>query len=508
MPWRGEQHPGDFPSLGYAIVDLIEANLRVPSGMAYGEPLQLTDEQYAFVVKLYRIDPETGRPVYRRGVLERPKGWGKSPLLGALAFAELVGPVIFDGWDAAGEPVGKPWPTPWVQIAAVSEDQTDNTYAQLVQALAESPAVDTWPLDIGKGRIFLTGKGKEIPGRIEPVTTSAGAREGQPVTFAVEDETHLWVPSRRGDQLDAVLGRNVGKMGGRRVESTNAYRRGQHSVAERSAEAAGKKAKGLLYDARPGSYVEDLTDRDLLLPALAEAYGDSAWVDLERIYEECNDPGVLPSDARRFYLSIPADEAEDECWLDPGMWEACEDYGVMLDPSGSPVFLGVDVSLKGDTTAVVTAQNQDGRWTVAARIWDPNESGVVDLEEVEAHILGVAQRFRVGGVAYDPKFFARSAQILEGEGVLMVEVPQSHERMVPACGQAKHLIQTRQVSHPGDPVLTTQVLAAVPKFTESGWRLQKARSRRKIDAAIALVLALDLGSALAAPPSEPWAVWV
>jgi hypothetical protein len=27
-----------------------------------------------------------------------------------------------------------------------------------------------------------------------------------PVTFAVEDETHLWVPSRKGDQLDAVLG--------------------------------------------------------------------------------------------------------------------------------------------------------------------------------------------------------------------------------------------------------------------------------------------------------------
>jgi phage terminase large subunit-like protein len=297
-------------------------------------------------------------------------------------------------------------------------------------------------------------------------------------------------------------------MGGRRVESTNAYRRGQDSVAERSAEAAAKRTKGLLYDARPGDFVEDLTDRDLLLPALAKAYGDSSWVDLERIYEECNDPGVLPSDARRFYLSIPADEAEDECWLDPGMWEACEDYGVQLDPNGSPVYLGVDVSLKGDTTAVVTAQRQDDRWVVAARVWDPNESGVVNLEEVEAHIKVVASRFRIAGVAYDPKFFARSAQLLEDDRVPMVEVPQSHERMVPACGQAKHLIQTRQVSHPGDPVLTTQVLAAVPKFTESGWRLQKAKSRRKIDAAIALVLALDLASALEAPPSKPWAVWV
>jgi hypothetical protein len=507
MPWRGEQYPGEFPSLGWAIADLIEANLRVPSGMAYGHPLVLTDEQLAFIVKLYRIDSDTGRPVYRRGVLERPKGWGKSPLLGALAFAELVGPVIFDGWDANGEPVGKPWPTPWVQIAAVSEDQTDNTYAQLVQALAESPAVDEWPLDIGKGRIFLTGKGKEIPGRIEPVTTSAGAREGQPVTFAVEDETHLWVPSRKGDQLDAVLGRNVGKMGGRRVESTNAYRRGQDSVAEKSAAAAAKRAKGLLYDARPGDFVEDLTDRELLLPALAKAYGDSSWVDLERIYEECNDPGVLPSDARRFYLSIPADEAEDECWLDPGMWEACEHYAVQLDPNGGPVFLGVDVSLRGDTTAVVAAQRQDELWTVAAHIWDPNETGTIDLEEVEAYIKAMASRFKVAGVAYDPKFFARSAQLLEQDGVVMVEVPQSHERMVPACGQAKHLIQTGQVAHPGDIALTTQVLAAVPKFTESGWRLQKAKSRRKIDAAIALVLALDLASALGAPAHEPWVMY-
>jgi hypothetical protein len=64
------------------------------------------------------------------------KGWGKSPLVAALALADFAGPAIFDGWDANGEPVARPWgtgddPPPWVQVAANSEDQSENTYGAI-----------------------------------------------------------------------------------------------------------------------------------------------------------------------------------------------------------------------------------------------------------------------------------------------------------------------------------------------------------------------------------------
>ena len=38
---------------------------------------------------------------------------------------------------------------------------------------------------------------------------------------------------------------------------------------------------------------------------------------------------------------------------------------------------------------------------------------------------------------------------------------------------------------------TDQVLSAVPRQTDTGWRLSKGKSKRKIDACIALVIALS-----------------
>jgi phage terminase large subunit-like protein len=46
------------------------------------------------------------------------------------------------------------------------------------------------------------------------------------------------------------------------------------------------------------------------------------------------------------------------------------------------------------------------------------------------------------------------------------------------------------------------VLAAAQVTTDNGWRLSKGRSRRKIDACIALVLALDRATTRPAPTRD------
>ena len=78
----------------------------------------------------------------RRAVLSRPKGWGKSPLVAALCIVEAFGPVVLDGWDAGGKPVGRPWVStgikPKVQIVAVSEDQTANTWEPCLDMVRSS----------------------------------------------------------------------------------------------------------------------------------------------------------------------------------------------------------------------------------------------------------------------------------------------------------------------------------------------------------------------------------
>jgi phage terminase large subunit-like protein len=63
--------------------------------------------------------------------------------------------------------------------------------------------------------------------------------------------------------------------------------------------------------------------------------------------------------------------------------------------------------------------------------------------------------------------------------------------MIPACGHAYELIVNKKVAHDGSPTYTDQVLSAAQRMTDQGWRLSKGKSKRKIDAAIALVMALD-----------------
>ena len=131
--WRGPSEPGEFPTLGWLVIDWIESFLIVPGGAQRGAPLVLTDEQARHVLHRYRlrrdarVHPKYPRPiegrVYHGAQLRRPQKWGKDPLAAALDIAAALGPVQFDGWDASGDPVGRPVSAPWVQVAATSDEQ-------------------------------------------------------------------------------------------------------------------------------------------------------------------------------------------------------------------------------------------------------------------------------------------------------------------------------------------------------------------------------------------------
>jgi phage terminase large subunit-like protein len=177
-----------------------------------------------------------------------------------------------------------------------------------------------------------------------------------------------------------------------------------------------------------------------------------------------------------------------ESWLPVGAWERCvSDLDLDLE---LPVWVGIDMALKHDSIAVVIAQPQDERVVVRSKIWQPKDEGV-DVSEVEAYLRQVHQMYKVTEFAFDPAYFQRSAEALVDDGLPMVEFPQSGQRMVPACGQTYELIVQGKVAHDGSPTFTDQVLSAAQRMTDSGWRLSKGKSRRKIDACIAMVMAVD-----------------
>lgn len=489
--------PGQVCSLGYDVLGRIEDELA----------LTLTGEQAARVIDYYALDPSSGERLVRRAALRRPKGAGKSPEGGYCAYAELVLPTLFDEWTKDGQPVGLPHPDPWIQLAAVSEDQTDNVMVWLFDLLAtREDACRLHGIDLGRSRVYLHGR----PGRIEPVTAAAGSREGQRVTFGVLDQTESWTSENGGKKLASTLRRNVGKMGGWSLELQNAPMLGDGSVADATGRAAEGNAKGVLYDTRePVNAAQlDLSDRDALFDALQVAYGESAqWVDLRRLVEEIQDPDTDPSDARRYYLNTAAPSSD---WaFDREKWSNELAAPEMVD-DGAFIVAGFDGARHDDATAIVCVDIESGvSWLHAA--WE-HPGGEADWEvpqlEVDDAVADLFNRWSVWRMYCDPPYWETSVATWQSKYMFDKKepavVPWWTNRWRPigyACQAVATAIRSNEITHivdDDDDVLTRHMRAAVRRRVnardEKGrplWTLSKPAPGRKIDAAMALVLAWE-----------------
>lgn len=352
---------GSVKTLGFDVIRWIHRWLLQPDGDDAGQPFRLTREQKVFLLWFYAVD-ERGKFVYRRGVLRRAKGWGKSPFVGAICLAELCGPVRFGGWRDNGQPFGVEHPFPWVAVAGVSETQTENTFAAIRAMVEDSELVDEIGLDVGLTRIFVPGGGKLVP-----ITASSSTQEGARPSFCVMDETHHWTESNGGAKLARVIRRNLAKSrdgSARALETTNAHEPGQESVAEasylawRAMEEGRARKGGLLYDTCEAPASVDLADEEQLVAALKATYGDATWIDLERLLGEVYDPDTPPEEARRFYLNQIVAAADS--WTTPGEWKANYDESLAPLKDGEVVTLGFDGALTDDSTALVAVRVSDG----------------------------------------------------------------------------------------------------------------------------------------------------
>lgn len=508
MPFR-PQIDGEIPSLGQQIGDHIERYLGIT----------LTDEQAYRLLRLYQIDPHNGRRVVRRAALRRPKGAGKSPEGGYIGFAELTGPVVFDGWDANGRPVGRPMTGedaasgPWIQFAAVSEDQTANVLVWLYEVLGDrADHVSELGVDLGRTRIYL----KNRPGRIEPVTASAGSREGQPITFAVLDQTESWKKENGGVRLAATLRRNAAKTDGWTYELQNAPAPVDGSVADLTARAWERGQAGVLFDTIEPSKVPELDDRPALVEAIREVYGEAisrGWVSEDRIASECTDADTSPSDAYRFYLnvSMPSEEAA----FDIDLWGDLEKNFKV--PPSSLITVGFDGARFHDTTALVGTHVKSGHQWLAG-IWERPPNAVdweVDETDVDRAVAELFENFQVWRLYADPPYWESAVDRWAGrwEDRIVRWWTNRTKPMAYALKAFSTAMRARELSHDGDPRLAEHVRNARRKETpqardEEGrplWTIRKDApdSPLKIDAAMAAVLSWEArGDALAAGATE------
>lgn len=370
-----------------------------------GKPWRFTLEQARFLLWWYALD-EDGAFLYRDGVLQRLKGWGKDPIGACIAAVEALGPCRFGGWRQDGSPIAITAADAWVQTAAVAIKQTKNTM-RLFPSLFTPAAKRRYRIQVGKEQVHaLDGEAF-----IEALTSSPGTLEGARATFVLLNETHHWTASNEGLEMSATIERNATKSpdgAARTLRITNAYEPSVDSVARQDREAYEKALEGeivdsgLLYDSLEAPPDAPLTAEDA--PAVVAAIrGDSIWLNIDRIIKSILDIRNPPSRSRRFwYNQITGTE---DAWCDPLQWDARARPDIVVK-AGTQLALFFDGSKSDDATVLIGSRISDGH-VITLGVWQKppgkrGETWLAPRSEVDACVTEVFKRFKIVGFYADP----------------------------------------------------------------------------------------------------------
>ena len=481
-----------------------------------------TNEQVRLLLWWYAVDGK-GSYAYREGVVRRLKGWGKDPFAAALALAELCGPVAFSHFDAEGNAVGKKRHSAWVTVAAVSQDQTKNTFS-LFPVMISNRMKEDYGLDVNRFIIY-----SKAGGRIEAATSSPASMEGNRPTFVIQNETQWWGTGpdgkvNEGHSMESIIEGNMSKVEGARTLSIcNAHVPGTETVAEKAYMhwqdvAAGNAIDtGQLYDALEapaGTPISEIPSEkedpvghlegiEKLRQGIVVARGDSTWLPVDDIVMSVLSVRNSITESRRKFLNQV--NASEDSWLSPQEWDrvANVDPDAALQPK-EKIALGFDGSKSNDWTALVACRISDGMLFVV-KVWDPAKyGGEVPREDVDATVRSVFSKYDVCAFRADVKEFeayidqwgrAYKKKIkvnASPNNPIAFDMRGQQKKFAFDCERLEDAVIEQEVSHDGNHTLRSHVLNAKrnpTSYDAISIRKVTKDSSKKIDAAVCAVLA-------------------
>jgi phage terminase large subunit-like protein len=440
--------------------------IRVPRGHGVRKPLRLRPWQRSLIAATWDQKP---RPRLAGWML--PRGQGKTRLTAILALYELL-----LGVEGAQ-----------VVVVATDERQAGLTFRIAVRMVELHPELEQ-RVQLYHDHMTVPARGASF--RVLPAVPKR--LEGLDFTLAlvdeagrVEEEVYEVVSLATGKQRSSVVlaigtpGPELDQTVLGRLRTYAADHPADPLVVWREHSAAGFEDHA----------VDCRHCWELANPAL----GDFLAVDG---LEACKPPKMREASFRRARLCQLTDQLED-AWLPPSAWAACADATRSI-PDGAEVVLSFDGSFDGHTTVLTVATVDQRPHVDLVELWEA-AGRQVPIVDVEQAIRQACRRWRVLEIAADPFRWARSLQLLDGEGLPVSEYPQSPGRMTPATARFYEAVVNGQLTHSGDSRLARHVGTAVLREDARGARLAKERkdAPRRIDAAVAAVMAHDRATALA-----------
>jgi phage terminase large subunit-like protein len=444
------------------------------------QPLDLEDWQLEIMGEaLATADEEGVAPWWRSVVILVPRKNGKTTMLAAYALYRFFNDET----------------QPEILLAAASDKQAGRLFDTCVQFIRRSPELS----ELAVLREYIGEIGRvDGGGKILRMPSSADNLHGYSPSLVIADELHAWTkPSQRKAwaALTTAGGARVNTQVFTITTAGDANDREQSILGrllDRN-EAIGEleKRPGLTisrnHDARTLIYNYSAPTRDPADTAAMKLANPASWITEEYLARQAANPELSAEEVLQFHGCVWV--AGSQAWIPADWWNAAIDRDAEI-PAGAPVAMGVDVGIVHDATACVLAYKRDDEKVVLeARIWTPAPGRNVDLTIVEDYIREMSSVYQLS-VWYDPRFFERSAQVLDHEGIAMVTMPQNSATMADAYQMFYSMLGEGDIVHAGDdPEFAAHCLHAAATQTDRGWKVSKMKQRQRIDALVAGVMA-------------------
>ncbi len=445
-------------------------------GGAVGERITLRPWQRRLIDGLLAED-SSGRLRHRAALVGLPRKQGKSALGAGLALWSLF----------CGEPGGE------VYSCAGTREQARIVFASAKRMVELDPELSAIS-KVYRDAIEVPDTGSVY----RVLSREAPASEGLSPSFVVFDEVHV----QQDDELWNVMALGAGArlepmLLGITTAGSRTDNLGRDSHCFKLYEHGRKVAAG------------EIEDPTFFFAWWEPKHGAAADYTDPKVWAEAN-PGLGDLNSLEDFRStiVRTPEAEfrtkrTNVWvvgstaaLPHGAWDRLAAPSRTIDPS-VPVVLMADGSWSGDSTGVVGITCEETPHLFVVDLWENPHDGTawrVPIADVEERLRLAARSMPVVELGMDPYRWQRSMQVLEDEGLPLVEYPMgSVERMVKAWQVFYDSVLDGTFTHDGDQRLARHVASMVLKIDNRGARPTKEtkNSERHIDLGVCAVAGLE-----------------
>ena len=479
--------PDEFGSEGDLFADFVDAfGVITKDSVAgrSGEPLVLRDWQRELMRNVLAVEGDGYK--HRLSLIGQPRKNGKSALGAMIAVYSLI----------LGAKGGE------VYSCAADREQARIVFGDAKRVIEASPELSAMAKTYRDAiEIPSTGSIYRV------LSAEAYTKEGLSPTLTLFDELHAQPNRELFDVMSLAMGAR-GKLATMIAITTAGVK--SESLTGRDTVAYG------LYQYGQKVSRGEIDDPTFFMawweaPQEADYRSEDTWRIANPGYGDLNDA----DDFKSTVLRTPEPEFRTKrcnqwvssvsSWLPTGVWdELSEDF---VWNSDDEYVIGFDGSFANDSTAIcaVTVPKDDEKPKVRLiKTWEKNfgvddDTWRVNVEDVKQTILDfVKENPNVREIACDPYRYQQMMQELQDIGLPMVEYYTSNLKlMIPATAKVYDAVMEKKLVHDGNPALSRHLDNCVLRVDSKGVRVTKehAHSRKKIDNAIAFIIAYDRATA-------------